>query len=104
MGRRERLQRCAGRRDGWHAPVPALVAETVAVAHLLEALPGPSPDGAPDSLIGDESAVSEALNVAWAMHEIVGDTTEDMLRWLAELNVGFKATSRASVEASSELR
>lgn len=71
---------------------------------LLEALPGPSPDGAPDSLIGDESAVSEALNVAWAMHEIVSDPTEDMLRWLAELNVGFKATSRASVEASSELR
>lgn len=79
---------------------------------LGDALPGPSPNGAPDSLVGDESAVSEALNVAWAQHEIASDPTDATLRWLADLETskaaqqGTPGTVRraSSVEASSELR
>jgi len=49
---------------------------------LVDSLPGPS-TGVRDSLRGDESALSEVLNVAWAAHEIVADPMGATLRWLA---------------------
>ena len=36
-------------------------------------------------LRADESAVAEALNVAWAAHEIASDPMAATLRWLAHL-------------------
>ena len=51
---------------------------------LHEQLPGPGAGGAPDTLVSDESAVSEALNVAYAMHEIVSDQIEVTLAWAAK--------------------
>jgi len=35
-----------------------------------------------DSLVADRSALSEVLNVAWAMHELVGDHISESLAWL----------------------
>ena len=43
------------------------------------------PGGAPDSLVPDESAVAEALNVAWAAHEIASDPMAQTLQWLREV-------------------
>lgn len=41
--------------------------------------------GAADwSLVADKSGLSEALNVAWASHEIVSDTTPQMLDWFEQ--------------------
>lgn len=53
------------RRSPWRAAIAA-------APGLAASLPGTAP-GSADSLLPDESAVSEALNVAWAMHEIVSD-------------------------------
>jgi len=39
-----------------------------------------------DSLVADRSAVSEVLNVAWAMHEMSRDGVEDALSLFAEQN------------------
>ena len=51
------------RQTNWRAAIsPALRA----------ALPGARP-GAGDSLVPDESCLSEVLNVAWGVHEIFGD-------------------------------
>jgi hypothetical protein len=33
------------------------------------------------TLAADKSGLSEALNVAYASHEIVSDTTDEMLSW-----------------------
>lgn len=35
-------------------------------------------------LTPDKSALPEVLNVAWASHEIIHDTTVDMLDWFEE--------------------
>lgn len=51
---------------------------------LLDGLPGPAVHGPPDSLVGDASAVAEALNVAWAAHEIASDPMPSTLTWLAD--------------------
>ena len=51
--------------------------------NLMALLPGPSASGPPDSLVADQSAVAEALNVAWAMHEIVSDQIEATLQWVS---------------------
>lgn len=83
---------------------------------LLARLPGPGAGGPPDSLVSDQSAVSEALNVAWAAHEIVSDAWEGTLHWLttnatpALASVRFAAAATISprhtttVEAATELR
>ena len=72
---------------------------------LGEKLPGPGGERA-DSLRPDESAVAEALNVAWAMHEIVSDQWAETLSWLrANVTPPLVAPAKKRVvEASSELR
>jgi hypothetical protein len=55
---------------------------------LSARLPGSATPGAPDSLRADESAVAEALNVAWAMHEIVSDHWPVMLNFLQDAMAG----------------
>ena len=64
-----------------------------------------------DSLVGDASAISEALNVAWAMHEIVSDPMEATIRWLADVRAGKPerepqnvSSPQRMVEPSNELR
>ena len=66
------------RRSGWREALEA-------APGLRAALPGPAPGGAPDSLVPDESAVAEALNVAWAAHEIASDPMAQTLQWLREV-------------------
>jgi hypothetical protein len=34
-----------------------------------------------DTLVPDSSALSEVLNVAWAMHEVFSDTDREMFKW-----------------------
>lgn len=63
-------------------------------AKLMAQLPGPSPNGPSDTLRADESAVSEALNVAWAMHEIVSDQIEATLRWVRDPTSTVEQASR----------
>ena len=63
-------------------------------AKLMAQLPGPSPNGLSDTLRADESAVSEALNVAWAMHEIVSDQIEATLRWVRDPTSTVEQASR----------
>ena len=81
---------------------------------LRDSLPGPSP-GTTDSLRADESAVAEALNVAWAAHEIASDPMEATLKWLSRVVAnqtgGAERGSNSSpgraskmVELSNELR
>ena len=62
--------------------------DALASAALRAALPGPAAGGAPDSLVGDQSAVAEALNVAWAAHEIASDPMATTLAWLANVRAG----------------
>lgn len=52
---------------------------------LCAALPGPLEGGPADSLEADASKVAEALNVAWAIHEIMSDPMEETLRWLGKV-------------------
>eukprot|EP01026_Neomeris_dumetosa_P081638 TRINITY_DN9207_c0_g1_i2.p1 TRINITY_DN9207_c0_g1~~TRINITY_DN9207_c0_g1_i2.p1 ORF type:complete len:387 (-),score=41.11 TRINITY_DN9207_c0_g1_i2:409-1569(-) len=47
--------------------------------HLSKEIPDLS-----DKLVSDESAISEALNVAYAQHEIVRDFTQEVLKWFEE--------------------
>lgn len=68
-----------------------------ATPRLVSSLPGPTASGPPDSLRPDKSAVAEALNVAWAMHEIVSDPTQSTLKWLANFVPALAA--RGVVEA-----
>ena len=76
---------------------------------LRDSLPGPSP-GTTDSLRADESAVAEALNVAWAAHEIASDPMEATLKWLSRALANQtgggerEGNSRKVVELSNELR
>ena len=65
------------RRTGWREVLRA-------DAKLMAQLPGPAPNGPSDTLRADESAVAEALNVAWAMHEIVSDQIDATLRWVGD--------------------
>ena len=54
-------------------------------------LPGPGPNSPADTLVGDESAVSEVLNVAWAMHEIVSDEMDETLQFIARATLRQRA-------------
>lgn len=43
-------------------------------------------------LEADASAVSEEMNVAWAAHEIVSDTTVQMLEWFERQQAALKGS------------
>lgn len=66
---------------------------------LSAMLPGPGgAEGPPDSLRSDESAVAEALNVAWAMHEIVSDQISTTLHYIQEAFTGQTSNGRAQAQ------
>ena len=66
------------------------------------ALPGVRP-GVADSLEADASAVSEVLNVAWAMHEITSDPMGEILHFVAHARLP-NDSHRANGSQRTELR
>ena len=66
------------------------------------ALPGVRP-GVADSLEADASAVSEVLNVAWAMHEITSDPIGEILHFVAHARLP-NDSHRANGSQRTELR
>ena len=78
---------------------------------LAEKLPGPGGGAKADSLLPDASAVAEALNVAWAAHEIVSDGIDVMLQFALNGSLkggagagGLVEGARRSLRAQHELR
>lgn len=78
---------------------------------LAEKLPGPGGGAKADSLVPDASAVAEALNVAWAAHEIVSDGIDVMLQFALNGSLkggagtgGLVEGARRSLRAQHELR
>lgn len=65
------------RRSDWREAVRAAPGAPT----LSEQLPGVAP-GHADSLQPDASALSEELNVAWAMHEITADFMPQTIAWI----------------------
>eukprot|EP00316_Scyphosphaera_apsteinii_P020767 CAMPEP_0119314500 /NCGR_PEP_ID=MMETSP1333-20130426/32946_1 /TAXON_ID=418940 /ORGANISM="Scyphosphaera apsteinii, Strain RCC1455" /LENGTH=355 /DNA_ID=CAMNT_0007319619 /DNA_START=23 /DNA_END=1090 /DNA_ORIENTATION=+ len=76
------------RRSNWR--------EAVAQAPgLAVSLPGTA-EGVADTLIADQSALAEELNVAWAQHEIIADYADAVMRWIDDSAMSIEQAIRAS--------